>query len=40
MGVAVAGIGFRSKDIDQATDELLSTLFKRPCREIARPNQR
>jgi len=40
MGVAAAGIGFRSKNIDQPVDELLSALFKHPCREIAQANQR
>lgn len=40
MGVAIAGIAFRSKEIDRPIDELLSALFKRPCREIAPPNQR
>ncbi|WP_419688936.1 hypothetical protein ACN22W_18665 [Burkholderia theae] len=39
MGVAVAGIAFRSKDIDRPINELVSELFKCPCREIARPNQ-
>ncbi|WCM21775.1 hypothetical protein NDK50_10125 [Paraburkholderia bryophila] len=40
MGVAIAGIAFRSKEVGQPIDELVSALFKRPCREIAQPNQR
>ncbi|CAJ0730471.1 MAG: hypothetical protein QM625_10375 [Ralstonia sp.] len=40
MGVALAGIAFRSKDASQSVEALVSNLFASPCYEIAAPRGR
>lgn len=40
MGVALAGIAFRTKDASQSAEALVSNLFTSPCYEIAAPRER
>lgn len=40
MGVALAGIAFRTKDASQSAEALVSNLFTSPCYEIAAPRGR